>query len=83
VEINVTRRQLEYEWNRTYWHPTLPVRTLGSFRCVAMAVGNNARGVHNVILDAGNSYVAARGIMTDGWTGWICLHWECFLGGGS
>ena len=51
--INVTRQQVEYEWDGTY-HPTLPVRILGPFRRVAMAVGNNDRGVRNVILGAGN-----------------------------
>jgi len=81
--MNVTRRQLEYEWNGAYWYPTLFGRILGPFRCFAVTVGNNGRGLHNVILDAGNDDATVRGVMADGWSGWLCLHWECLLGGGS
>ena len=78
--ISVTRRQLEYEWDGTYWHPTLPVRILGPFRCVAMAVRNNGRGFHDVILDAGNDGVGVRGIAVNGWNGWVCSCWERLFG---
>jgi len=69
VGINVTQRRLESEWNGTYWRPTLPVRILGPFRCLAMAVGDNDRGFHNVVPGAGNDGVAVRGVMADSWSG--------------
>ena len=48
-----------------------------------MAVGNNNRGVRNVILGAGSDGVGVRGVMANGWNGCICGYYECLLRAGG
>ena len=52
------------------------------FRYVAMTVGNNDRGVRNVILGARSDAVGVRGIMSNDWNGCICGYCNRLLGAG-
>ena len=71
-----------YSTNSTH-HPILTTRILGPFQRVAMTVGNNGGGVHNVVLDIGNDGVGVGDIMTDGRIGRICVGCKRLLEAGS
>ena len=56
---------------------------LGDFRRVAMTVGNNGDGVHDVVLGPGDGGVGVRDIMTNGRNGCICIYCKRLLGAGG
>ena len=71
-----------YSTNATH-RPILTTRIPGGFQHVAMAVRNNGKGVHNVVLDTGYDDVGVRGIMTDARNGRICVDCKRLLKTGS
>jgi len=56
---------------------------LGAFQRVAMTVGNNGGGVHNVVLHTGDDGVGVGDIMTDGRDCWIRVDCKRLLQTGS
>ena len=65
------------------YHLILTARILRAFQRVTMTVGNNGKGVHNVILGAGNGGVGVCDVVRNGGNGYICVYCRCLLGAGS
>ena len=63
--------------------PILIARILGPFGPVTVTVGNNSRGVHNLIPDPRGDGVGVRDTMANGWNGWNSFYCECLQEGGS
>jgi len=72
-----------YSTNGTY-RSILTMLILGAFQRVAMTVGNNGGGVHNLVLHTrDDDGVGTRDIMADGRNGWICVDCKRLLEAGS
>ena len=61
----------------------LTIHILAAFQRITMTVGNNGRGVHNVILDAWGGGVGVCEITTSGRNSCICAYCKCLLGAES
>jgi len=61
----------------------LTIHILAAFQRVAITVGNNRGGVHNVILDARNDGVGVRDVMVNGRNGRIYAYCKCLQGARS
>jgi len=71
-----------YSTNGTH-RPILATRILKDFQRIAMTVGNNGGGVHNVVLHTGDDGVGIRDIMADSRNGRICVDCKRLLETGS